>query len=1102
MANSFTKLSNNLNLFIKKYYFNSIFQGLLILVSSGLLFFLVFSLLEYLVWLNTFGRGLILLIYSIFLLFILYFFVAIPLLRLFHLYQGVDSFQAAALIKKHFPEMEDRLINTLELRNLMVNHDFSTELVAASIEQKAALLSIFNFSEALPKERVRHFLYFSGGIIVIYLLIGFFKPAVYTQGSYRLINYQKEFYPELPFQFELINEDLNVEKGADFDFQVRLYGSVIPAECYLQLGTNKYLMLRKDGNIFSFVFKAVNNSLSFKLNANEFSFASFKLNVRPSPQIKDLLVSYYFPEYTRLNTILNQPLANIEIPVGTKIVWNIKTVFTDSLYLNKNGSAYSFQNVQGDFLYSCVLNEGFIYSLTACNTLFRKSNIVEYSITAIPDLFPEIRVLALEDSLKPGLFYYKGFISDDYGFSNLQFHYFYEKGDSSGYIQVPFEKGSRSQDFYFSVDLNSLDLSQSGLIYYFEVCDNDNIAGVKCTKSESFDYKSLSFKEVEEIRTEISEDMEKSLFESMMLADELKREMEVLNKSLLSEDLSSFERSKMVENIQRKQTKLESLLKKLKENNDKSNSLLNNLNKDNQEILEAQKEIEKLFKELMNDEIKKMMEELKKLSEEFDKNKLKDVMDKMKLSYDDLKKQLDRDLELLKRYKVEEKLNTIKNKLEELSDNQNELSKELLNIPSDTLLKNKIQEDKNLFIKLEEHYNETLKQNEKLLKPFDLENFEQDFQDINEQLENAFQESKDDDNGKASKSSKKAADKLKQLAEKFAKMQSDNQMNQNAENYEDLKMVLDNILKFSFQEETLIQSLTGLRSNDPDLKEISRQQKKLSDDFIVIRDSLFSISKRNPKIASIVDKEISSIIKDIQNVLNNIEMGNISSASVNCQYIMTSANNLALILSESIEEMDSMMQSNGSGSGQCKKKKPGKPGMDGLKGQQESFKNQLQKMIDQIKSGQQPGKGNKSSEQIGKMLAEQELMQQQLQELINSSGIGSKASEILKDVQKFLDDNRRDLLFNNFNQQFLQRQQLITTRLLEAEKAEKERELDEQRESKENKLDLISNPKSIFEYNKENIIFNENLLMQDFNLNLFYKEKHKQYIQNLNSMDK
>ena len=477
-------------------------------------------------------------------------------------------------------------------------------------------------------------------------------------------------------------------------------------------------------------------------------------------------------------------------------------------------------------------------------------------------------------------------------------------------------------------------------------------------------------------------------------------------------------------------------------------------------------------------------------------------MDKMKLSYNDLKKQLDRDLELLKRYKIEEQLNIIKNKLDELSDNQNEVSKDLFNKQLDTTFSQRIKEDKDLFNKLEDSYRKIQKDNNDLLKPFDLESFEQDFKDINDQMDNALQESVGKENGKASKSTKKASDKLKQLSEKFAKMQSNNQMDQNAENYEDLKMVLDNLLKFSFQEEALIQSLTGLRSNDPDLKEISRQQKKLSDDFAVIRDSLFSISKRNVKIASIVNNEITSIVRDIQNVLNYIENGNISNASVNCQYIMTSANNLALILSESLEDLDSMMQNQCSGSGQCKKKKPGKPGMEGLKGKQDSFKNQLQKMIDQMKSGQQPGKGNKSSEQIGKMLAEQELMQQQLQELMNSGSVGSKATDILKDVQKFLEDNRRDLLFNNFNQQFLQRQQLITTRLLEAEKAEKEREIDEQRESKENKQELISNPKSIFEYNKENIIFNENLLMQDFNLNLFYKEKHKQYIQNLNSIDK
>jgi hypothetical protein len=66
-----------------------------------------------------------------------------------------------------------------------------------------------------------------------------------------------------------------------------------------------------------------------------------------------------------------------------------------------------------------------------------------------------------------------------------------------------------------------------------------------------------------------------------------------------------------------------------------------------------------------------------------------------------------------------------------------------------------------------------------------------------------------------------------------------------------------------------------------------------------------------------------------------------------------------------------------------------------------------------------------------------------------------------------MDKTATDIVNKNLTSETLRRQQEIMTRLLEAEKAERERELDDKRESKENKNDFKRNLQDFPEYNKQ-----------------------------------
>ena len=181
-----------------------------------------------------------------------------------------------------------------------------------------------------------------------------------------------------------------------------------------------------------------------------------------------------------------------------------------------------------------------------------------------------------------------------------------------------------------------------------------------------------------------------------------------------------------------------------------------------------------------------------------------------------------------------------------------------------------------------------------------------------------------------------------------------------------------------------------------------------------------------------------------------------------------------------------------SGEGECEKPggKGSKPGMDMLKESQNSIKEQLQQMIDQMKSGNM-GKLGKS---IGQTIAQQEIMQQLIREMLNGSSVGKEARGQLQAIYQLLEQSRKDLINRNINSELINRQNLILSKLLEAEKSEIERDFEDKRESK-TAIDIKkSNPEGYFEYKNKTKNENELLKRNNYQLRNFYDQKYNNFL--------
>jgi len=153
-------LLEKLDAFIRKYHLNQAIRGGLLSVGLIVGLFVSLAVMEHY---GHFGTGTRTVLFYAFLLTsfgALGWWVAMPLLRLWRIREGLDHEQAAIIIGKHFPNIEDKLLNTLQLQRLAQGNE-ANELLLASIDQRTAELRPVPFVAAIDLRENRRFLRFA-----------------------------------------------------------------------------------------------------------------------------------------------------------------------------------------------------------------------------------------------------------------------------------------------------------------------------------------------------------------------------------------------------------------------------------------------------------------------------------------------------------------------------------------------------------------------------------------------------------------------------------------------------------------------------------------------------------------------------------------------------------------------------------------------------------------------------------------------------------------------------------------------------------------------------------------------------------------------------
>ncbi|MBN1820795.1 MAG: hypothetical protein JXR31_14280 [Prolixibacteraceae bacterium] len=1056
--------------------------------------FTVVSVIEYFAYLPSLARTFIIYAGIVMLSLLVLQFILFPLFQLFRIIKQLSNENLNKIIVKHFPDIKDKLLNILELSRLD-DKNYSSEIVLASIDQKIKEIRIFNFQRAIDFKQLRFiFIYLLVSLGIISGIIIFDKPVI-TESNYRMKNYNQDFSKPAPFVFTLQNENLVVNKGDEYVIQLECEGESLPQLVYINIEGNNFIMKKKDNIHFEYRIESVVNSFQFYFTDLKYVSDYYNLKTLPKPGVSDFEAEMNPPGYTMIGKSSVKNVGDLQIAEGTEVNWKFTCIDTDSLYIQFNNKEKFFSEREGQvFNIKRKIFENSEYRIFIKNAYQPYNEVLSYSISVIPDLFPEIKVVQNRDSSEYSRFYFMGEIADDYGFSRLDFHINANEKDSIFPLDVV--RNLVNQEFFYTIDFKSFDFESDEISYYFSVTDNDGINGPKTTTSGSYIFVIPTEDEIEKYDKEQFAEIEDMVEESRQLADEIREGLKELQIKSMDPKISDWEKSQLVNDIVNKKDALEELFEQVKEQNEDLNNFMNSFTEEDDELLKKQEQIEELLEEVFSDELKELMEEFEKLAEEFNENKLNNISKQLDMSMEELSEQMDRNLEMLRKMKLEQNLQKIIERMYQLGTDEEKLSEEVAEDQKYNEILEKDQKNKDELEKIQEELHDALEMNKKLEEPLEFDDFEPEFDYIKESFELNKENLEKKRRSKSSQSIKETSEQINNLAFNMDQLLQSLMMKQKFENIENLRQILSNLIYFSFSEEDVMAQLTGIDLEDPLLNSLKRKQKNLEDQSVVIKDSLRALANRAPEISNMISKELLLIQIHLLKAQDNLEEGLLPASQVSQQFILTSVNNLALMLNEALDILEKQMANSMPGNQSCENpgNNPGNKNMSQMQQSAESIKQQLQKLIEEMKNGN----GQNMSRMLGETLMQHEMMQNKLRDLMNNGSVGSSAREMLKNIDKMLEESRQEIINKSVSEKTLIRQNQIMTRLLEAEKAEMERDIDNKRESETADEDFYSNPVKYFEYNRKTENSLENMEQNIFKLNSFYNKKYKKYLNSMN----
>ncbi len=1011
----------------------------------------------------------------------------------------------------------NRFLDSYQLLNTYTNSGTSQELILYSVKETLENLNYDILSEIIDRRKIIKKLKATGAILFIVSTLVFINFNAYTSAFNRLSHYDEKFPVPTPFSIksqtgnaEIFSGDtVHIKVNTDGQFPQRVQLSLI----YDDYTTQKIIPLDSAG-AGEFSVNAVTKNFqyeAFVLNHsifqpwNKISSGLYNVTVKGRPEVVTVKTTIMSPEYTGIEDqtrTSNNPeffvMPGAEISISAELNKPVEKALLDFSHRKDVEMTVIGERITGKF--QVTEADQYQFSLIDANDV-KNINPIEYKIQITPDDYPSISLLSpqkdfqLSEEMRVPLLFR---ISDDFGFTKAFIHYkllkkYGERNNEERDNPIPIENQQLTfQEISYNWNVETLGLSpEDGVEFYVEIYDNDPINGPKKATSRKI---TTFFPSLNDMFSNVNQEQKSVENSSEEVLNKLLSSKEVLkeiSRKLLKDPKLTWEQKKQLqkemnktEEAGKKMKKLAEKVKEMKEQGEKNNLF-------SKETLKKYSELQKSMQDIMTPELRKAMEELQKAIDKENNKKTQKALEKFKTNHDDFTRELDRMLKLMKRVKIEQSVDELVKRIEDLTNRQDTLSKTLNNKPPQAnkewnaaqKAEKNIENDTRVF-------EDILKQTAKDMEEFPIMNQEklkllhQKMQDseLYNDMKQSQQAMQMRNLQQSQQSTQQAGKKLSDLQQQMKNFQQEFQQKNMEEITSDFQNIILKSLSLSQSQETLNQKINNSSRLSEQMVQLAKQQNKNRQNLSQLIDELTALSQKTFGVSSESAKNIGQSASEMQKTIQSLANRQKYGAKRHGKRAQAALNKMAIGMMKSMEDLQQSGQSSGFQSYMQKMKQ--------MAQQQKGLNQQTQQKGPGMPKPQPGGRRPGSLQQLA---ARQRQIQNSLKELQKEiESESGKQPGTLKGIGKDMDDVIKDLENNKVLRKTIERQQRILTRMLEAQKSLRTQSYKKERESQTaDFLEKIAPGELPENLGERNILLRQKL---EEALNQGYSEEYKKII--------
>ena len=820
-------------------------------------------------------------------------------------------------------------------------------------------------------------------------------------------------------------------------------------------------------NKFVYNLTSLQNSMDYRVTAEKVISEKYSIKVMPRPQIKRVVMTMYQPSYISakpvvlpentneavilLNSRMNIYVeADMPITQGEICFSNMATASSDII---ENRFSYEFNVATSTSFFVQVKNEiGLI-----------NEKPVVFTVTAKPDMPPEV------DLLKPGcdiefpstkMLQVKAIAKDDFGVKAMVLQY--KAGHREGWKPLNVKPDfTPVPDCEIEIPwmLDTIAVQPGTRISYYMEAEDACQPKPNVASTPVFYVNMPSMHDVYRGQDAQHEDLKRQLEEYVQQQKIRSESLKKAYEQLKHEEKLDFETTQAIEEAIKNGEKLQKEAEDIQKSFENMQNMMENNPFTSQEALERMQKVQELMEQVMDKETRQKMTQLQEALKDMklDPKEMQKYEEAFKL--DDYMKSLDRTINLLEQVREQQKFEALSNSIEEAFERQKHIASETQNLlekqKNGELTQdeeNKLKDLKDQQEKLSKDLEELQKKSEELVKNSKNQNMKnnpmvEDLKNIADQMKNNDHKKmgediqKDMQNKQLDQAQKNQQKMLKFLeALKKNAQQMKNMMAGGGCVQQDLSDYIRRAVRVSTDQEKLLKEVYDMpegfmRGQQPQIEGIidfvSVQQVLVKQQGRSLQEDLEQLVKGSFSVEPTVIEAISGTQELFSNIVKNLEDRAMNSAWKDQFEIIRRFNKLASDL------MRAQENSGGQGDGQSS---PGNA--------MQMFKNLTQRQLSLYRQMMQQQLMPQGSQALRQMAMEQRHIRESLEQLLrehrqqmNSLGRMNDVIDDMKDVEtKILDPSMREKV--------KEKQKSIYDRMMRSQKALKNRDEENEEERK------------------------------------------------------